>query len=129
MTDFAPSGYYDVHALRTAVVSNDSTGNTSTAKVSAGTHPTGKRPAAADGLPYGFDRLEAAVNALADRCDSLQVENAELYRKLNDLDTRLKAREAELIDANQVRQEVGKRIDELIAQIDLLDGQLEGGES
>ena len=69
------------------------------------------------------------MNALADRCDSLQVENAELYRKLNDLDTRLKAREAELIDANQVRQEVGKRIDELIAQIDLLDGQLEGGES
>ena len=111
------------------MVSNDSTGNTSTAKVSAGTRPTGKRSATAAGLPYGFDRLEAAVIALAERCDGLQEENAALHSKLTDLDARLKAREAELIDANQVRQEVGKRIDELIAQIDLLDGQLEDEES
>ena len=112
-----------------AVVSNDSTGNTSTAKVSAGTLPTGNESAAPGRLPYGLDRLEAAVTALAERCDGLREENSELHRKLRDLDGRLKAREAELIGANQIRHEVGKRIDELIAQIDLLDGQLEDGES
>jgi len=111
------------------VVNNDSTGNTSTAKVSAGRVPTGKRSAPADSLPYGFDRLEAAVTALAERCESLQQECADLRGQLSDRDSRLKAREAELIDANQIRQEVGKRIDELIAQIDLLDGQLEEGGS
>ncbi len=111
------------------MVSNNSTGNTSTAKVSAGRAPTGKRSAVADSLPYGFDRLEAAVTALAERCEGLQQECADLRGQLSDRNARLNAREAELIDANQLRQEVGKRIDELIAQIDLLDGQLEDDES
>ena len=86
---------------------------------------TGKRSAVADSLPYGFVRLEAAVTALAERGEGLQQECADLRGQLSDRNARLNAREAELIDANQLRQEVGKRIDELIAQIDLLDGQLE----
>ncbi|NRA08392.1 MAG: hypothetical protein HRU02_09525 [Myxococcales bacterium] len=69
------------------------------------------------------------MTALAERCEGLQQECADLRGQLSDRNARLNAREAELIDANQLRQEVGKRIDELIAQIDLLDGQLEDDES
>jgi len=78
---------------------------------------------------YGFDRLEVAVRALVERSERLDEECADLRRQLAQRDERVEVLEAELIDANQLRQDVGKRIDELIAQIDLLDAQLESGES
>jgi hypothetical protein len=36
--------------------------------------------------------------------------------------------EAQLLEANQRRQDTAKRVDELIAQLDQLDAQLEGSE-
>ena len=78
---------------------------------------------------YGFDRLEVAIRALAERCKGLEEECAALQEQLSKREGRVNALEAELIGANQLRQDVGKRIDELIAQIDLLDAQLESGAS
>ena len=105
-------------------VRTTSKGN-STGKASA----AGLSAARAKSPVYGFDRLELAVTALVERCEGLEGECADLQKQLRQRDDRLNVLEAELIDANQLRQDVGKRIDELIAQIDLLDAQLEGGES
>ena len=86
---------------------------------------------AADGTEsvYGFARLEVAIRALVECCERLDEECAGLRKQLVQRDERVSALEAQLIESNQLRQDVGKRIDELIAQIDLLDSQLESGES
>jgi len=74
---------------------------------------------------YDFDRLERGVADLLDRYERLQSENAKLRRKLSEKDQRIRHLDGQLIEANQRRQDVGKRIDELIAQIDQLDAQFE----
>ena len=51
-------------------------------------------------------------------------ETAALRRKLEEQSRHLRALEGQLLDANQRRQDVAKRIDELISQIDHLEGQL-----
>lgn len=38
----------------------------------------------------------------------------------------MRALEGQLLEANQRRQDVGKRVDELISQLDHLDGELDG---
>jgi len=43
---------------------------------------------------------------------------------LDEKNQRIRQLEAKLLDVNQLRQDVAKRIDELIAQIDQLDAQL-----
>ena len=55
-------------------------------------------------------------------------ENTELRRKLREGTQRIRSLEGQLLEANQKRKDVAKRIDELIGQLDHLDGQLEGGE-
>ena len=42
---------------------------------------------------------------------------------------RILALEGQLLEANQRRQDVAKRIDELIAQMDSLDAQLESADA
>ena len=44
-------------------------------------------------------------------------------------DARVRSLEEQLRSANQLRQDVAKRIDELIGQIDQLDAELEAAES
>jgi chromosome segregation ATPase len=74
---------------------------------------------------YDFERLERGVADLLDRYERLRSENANLRRKASEKDQRIRHLEGQLIEANQRRQDVGKRIDELIAQIDQLDAHFE----
>jgi septal ring factor EnvC (AmiA/AmiB activator) len=73
---------------------------------------------------YGFDRLERAVAALVEQHERMQKENGELRRDLAEKTDRLRALEEQLLEANQRRKDVAKRVDDLIAQLDQLDAQL-----
>jgi len=77
--------------------------------------------------PDGFDleRLERAVAALAAAYRQQRAENATLRRELEHRSQRIRALDGKLLEANQKRQDVVKRIDELIAQIDQLDATFE----
>lgn len=72
---------------------------------------------------YGFDRLERAVQALADRCRRLRDENARLARDAAEHEQRIAGLESQLREANQLRRDVAKRLDDLIGQIDHLEVQ------
>jgi uncharacterized protein YhaN len=75
-----------------------------------------------------FERLERAVEALSEAHRRLRDENLALRRKVEERARRARALEERLIEANQQRQDVVKRVDELIAQLDHLDGQLDRSE-
>jgi chromosome segregation ATPase len=74
---------------------------------------------------YDFTRLERAVRALAEECRRRQAESASLRNDLVDKGRRIRALDEQLLHANQLRQDVAKRVDELIARIDALDAQLD----
>jgi chromosome segregation ATPase len=78
---------------------------------------------------YDWDRLERVVRALVDQQGSLSTEVLELRGLLGERDQQIRGLEAQLIEANQRRQDTGKRIDELIAQLEQLDAQLAAAES
>ena len=78
---------------------------------------------------FDLARLERVVTELAERQVGLHKANAELREQLNQRDSRVRALEEQLRTANQLRQDVAKRIDELIGQIDQLDAQLESAQS
>lgn len=71
-----------------------------------------------------LDRLERAFSALIAQNETLRRERDGLRQDLQRSTTRIAALEGQLLDANQRRKDVAKRIDELIAQIDQLDAQL-----
>jgi len=71
-----------------------------------------------------FGRLERAVEALAEAHRRLRGENAGLRRKVEEKARRIRTLEEKLLQANQKRQDVAKRIDELATQLDHLDAQL-----
>jgi septal ring factor EnvC (AmiA/AmiB activator) len=75
---------------------------------------------------YDFERLEQAVFALAAAYRRQRDENAGLRRELEQRAQRIRALDGKLLEANQRRQDVAKRIDELIAQIDQLDASFDG---
>ena len=75
---------------------------------------------------YDFERLERAVAALADECRVQRGLNAQLRGEVDTQRRRIRSLEGQLLGANQKRQDVAKRIDELIAQIDHLDGEFDG---
>lgn len=74
--------------------------------------------------PYDFERLERAVAELARSQRRQQDETTSLRRRLEDRNRRIRSLEEQLLEANQKRQDVAKRIDELISQLDHLDAQL-----
>ena len=80
---------------------------------------------------YDFARLERAVRALAESRRQAVRENAALREELEEKNGRIRTLEDQLLEGNQRRQDVVKRIDDLIAQMDQLDQQLgaleEGG--
>jgi chromosome segregation ATPase len=78
---------------------------------------------------FDFARLERVVAKLVEQQGDLQKVNAELRTRLAERDTQVRALEERLRTANQLRQDVAKRIDELIGQIDQLDAELEESES
>lgn len=73
---------------------------------------------------YDFDRLETAVEQLADAHHAALTDNVALRGNLEDQNQRIRELEGQLLESNQRRQDVVKRIDELISQIDLLESQL-----
>ena len=77
---------------------------------------------------YDFARLEAAVSALAAVCRDQRAANTQLRSELEEQRQRVRTLEAELLAANQKRQDVAKRVDELIAQLDHLDGEFDTAE-
>ena len=73
---------------------------------------------------YDFARLERAVAALAEDYRSVLEESVVLRSELEDRSQHVRALEGQVLEANQRRQDVVKRIDDLIAQMDHLDQQL-----
>ena len=54
----------------------------------------------------------------------MRSENAGLRRKVEEKARRIRTLEEKLLEANQKSQDVAKRIDELVTQLDHLDAQL-----
>jgi chromosome segregation ATPase len=78
--------------------------------------------------PYDWDRLERAVRTLVSQQEILRDEVAALRGELGERNHRIRSLEMQLLEANQRRQDTGKRIDDLIAQLDQLDAQIAGAE-
>jgi chromosome segregation ATPase len=78
-------------------------------------------------VPAGFDlaRLEAAVGQLLQRQLALQAENVALAGELEASHRRVRSLDAQLLEANQRRQDIVKHIDELISQLDELEAQVD----
>ncbi len=78
---------------------------------------------------FDFERLERAVAALVAAHREVSVENVGLRVRLEEKARGIRSLEGQLLEANQKRQDVSKRIDELIAQLDHLDAQLASAEA
>jgi hypothetical protein len=78
----------------------------------------GSRPDRSSSDNYDFERLELAVAQLAAACRQQHAENSSLRRELEHRGQRIRALDSKLLEANQKRLDVVKRIDELIAQIE-----------
>jgi hypothetical protein len=76
------------------------------------------------GQELAIDRLERAVQALAERYAGVRDENAKLARDVAERDRRIAELESEARRQNQRRRDVALRIDELVAQIEQLEGRL-----
>ena len=74
--------------------------------------------------PYDWERLERAVKGLVAEQRTLREQNESLRNRLTDREGRIRGLEAKLIEANQLRQDTAKRLDELISELDQLDEQL-----
>jgi septal ring factor EnvC (AmiA/AmiB activator) len=71
-----------------------------------------------------IERLERAVQALAERHAAVRDENSKLARDVAERDQRIAELEGELRRHNQTRRDVARRIDDLVGQIDDLEGRL-----
>jgi uncharacterized protein YhaN len=77
---------------------------------------------------YDLERLERAVQALLDAHGRISQENAAMRRKVEEQAKAIRSLEGRVLEANQKRQDVAKRIDELIAQVTHLEDQLGSAE-
>jgi hypothetical protein len=68
------------------------------------------------------------VRSLVARYRSLQVEHAEVRRRLEEREARIRELDEALFLANQRRRDAAKRVDDLITQLDALDSRLGGVE-
>ena len=68
-----------------------------------------------------WERLERAVLELASRHAAVQHEQARLAEALGASERRVAELEAELREANQLRSDVAKRVDDLVGQIDQIE--------
>ena len=80
---------------------------------------------AADPKAYDLERLERVVAALVEDHRRLRRENAALQVEVDAKIQHAHMLDGKLLEANQRRQDIAKRIDELIAQIDQLGVQLD----
>ena len=63
------------------------------------------------------------MKTLVEKYRALQGENASLRTELEGRDSRIRSLDDQILEMNQNRQDAAKRIDDLIAQIDHLDGR------
>jgi chromosome segregation ATPase len=96
--------------------------------VGAKAAPTGDAENRSASPAYDWDRLERALSALAAQHEALRNEVRALSGDLGERNQRIRVLEAQLLEANQRRQDTCKRVDELIAQLDQLDAQLASAE-
>jgi septal ring factor EnvC (AmiA/AmiB activator) len=68
-----------------------------------------------------LERLEKAVLELASRHAAVRGDNARLLRALAESQRRVAQLEAELRQGNQLQNDVAKRIDDLVGQIDQIE--------
>jgi len=68
------------------------------------------------------------VAALVEQHERMQKSALELRTGIRERDERIRGLEEELLQANQSRKDVGKRIDELIGQIDQIEAGLQASE-
>ena len=78
---------------------------------------------------FDFERLERVVAALVAAHREVSVENVGLRVRLEEKARGIRSLEGQLLEANQKRQDVSKRIDEMIAQLDYLAAQLASAEA
>jgi chromosome segregation ATPase len=78
---------------------------------------------------YDLDRLERAIAGLVEDNARLREAASEMRHALDERTARIVRLEGELRESNQRRQDVAKRIDELISQMDALDAQLASAET
>ena len=72
-----------------------------------------------------FERLEALVRTLVDRHRALALEREQLRARLTQRDARVRALDTQLVQLNQTRRDAAKRIDELVAQLDHVQAEVE----
>lgn len=75
--------------------------------------------------PEDFERLDRLVRDLVARFQTLQREHTTLRDRLEERERRLRRLDEELLALNQSRRDAGKRIDDLIAQLERIDVELE----
>ena len=76
---------------------------------------------APDSAASDWERLERAVLALASRYAAIHQEQVRLTEALGASERRVAELEAELREANQLRSDVAKRVDDLVGQIDQIE--------
>ena len=64
------------------------------------------------------------MTSLARAYRSAHEDKGSLRRRVEEQNRHIRSLEGRLLEANQRRQDVAKRIDELVAQLDHLEGQL-----
>jgi chromosome segregation ATPase len=79
-------------------------------------------------IPNDFQRLSRVVGQLVDEFQKLRRENAMLRRDLGEREVKVRALEEKILELNQLRTDVAKRIDDLVAHVELLDAKLESAE-
>jgi chromosome segregation ATPase len=82
-------------------------------------------PEAKPGMLGNLERLDELVRDLVDRHVRLRREHSALRKTLADRDARLRTLDANLREANQCRQDAVKRIDDLIAQLERVEADLD----
>jgi septal ring factor EnvC (AmiA/AmiB activator) len=71
-----------------------------------------------------FERLEALVRSLVERHRALETGQKQLRERVAQRDARIRSLDAQLVQSNQLRRDAAKRIDELLAQLDRVEGEV-----
>lgn len=127
LTEFGRTRYDARHGLKGTIShGTPEGGSVEPAERTERTGQTGQSDRESDrtGQVWDLDRLERALTALIEQNGQLRDERNGLRQDLQRSMARVATLEGQLLDANQRRKDVAKRIDELIAQIDQLDAQL-----
>lgn len=71
-----------------------------------------------------FERLEHLVRDVVQRFQLLRAEHADLRQRLAEREARIRELDEQILQLNQTRRDAGKRLDDLISQLDHLEARL-----